>query len=114
MEPSALKGLASKINILPRLTEEATAEQHEIKEPISLNRGSWWHLRQATSSGGRHLSFQATSAHGEWSLLPESSAVDLNTLLAEWFKLQDVLLQMVITFAYCYNLSNLPFLSMSL
>lgn len=45
MEPLALKSLVSKINILPHLTKKATAEQHEIKDHISLNRGSKWHLR---------------------------------------------------------------------
>uniref|UniRef100_A0A8I3WZL0 Myosin light chain kinase family member 4 n=1 Tax=Callithrix jacchus TaxID=9483 RepID=A0A8I3WZL0_CALJA len=46
MEPSALKSLVSKINILPHLTKKATAEQHEIKGHINLNRGSKWHLRE--------------------------------------------------------------------
>lgn len=46
MEPLALKSLASKINILLHLTKKATAEQHEIKDDISLNRGSKWHLRE--------------------------------------------------------------------
>lgn len=46
MEPSALKSLVSKINILPHLTKKATAEQHEIKDHLSLNRGSKWHLRE--------------------------------------------------------------------
>lgn len=40
MEPLALKSVVSKINILPHLTNKATAEQHEIKDHISLNRGS--------------------------------------------------------------------------
>ena len=46
MEPSALKSLVSKINILPHLTKKATAEQHEIKDHLSLNRGSKWHSRE--------------------------------------------------------------------
>lgn len=46
MEPLALKSLMSKINILPHLTKKATAEQHEIKDHISLNRGLKWHLRE--------------------------------------------------------------------
>lgn len=46
MEPLALKSLVSKINVLPLLTKKATAEQHEIKDHISLNRGSKWHLRE--------------------------------------------------------------------
>lgn len=46
MEPLALKSLVSKINILPHLTKKATAEQHEIKDHINLNRGSMWHLRE--------------------------------------------------------------------
>lgn len=48
MEPSTLKSLVSKINILPHLTKKATAEQHEIKDHLSLNRGSKWHLRERT------------------------------------------------------------------
>lgn len=105
MEPSALKGLASKINILPHLTKEATAEQHEIKEHISLNRGSGWHLREATSSGG-------DTCLSRW-LLPIESEVSYrrvlqsigvcwflfsagkNPPLVKWFRLQDVLLQTV-------------------
>ena len=46
MEPSALKSPVSKINILPHLTKKATAEQHEIKAHLSLNRGSKWHSRE--------------------------------------------------------------------
>lgn len=46
MEPLALKSLVSKINILPHLTKKATAEQHEIKDHTSLNRGSKWRLRE--------------------------------------------------------------------
>lgn len=46
MEPLALKSLVSKINILPHLTKKATAEQHEIKSHINLNRGSKWHFRE--------------------------------------------------------------------
>lgn len=46
MEPSALKNLVSKINILLHLTKKATAEQHELKGHTRLNRGSAWHLRE--------------------------------------------------------------------
>ena len=58
MEPLALKSLVSKINILPHLTKKATAEQHEIKDHISLNRGLKWHLREDTPFHNGDLSFQ--------------------------------------------------------
>jgi hypothetical protein len=57
MEPLALKSLVSKINILPHLTKKATAEQHENKDHISLNRGSVAFEIEDTSSCSRHLCF---------------------------------------------------------
>lgn len=60
MEPLALKSLVSKINVLPLLTKKATAEQHEIKDHISLNGLKVAFEREDTSFQSGHLSFQKT------------------------------------------------------